>query len=198
MSQFEFFMTFYSLLLGLAVAELLLGFGNLLRARQQPRWGVLTPLLGVLILIQIIATFLDAWFKLQDIVVDMRGIAAPTLIGISYFTAALMAVPRDIEDWPSFDEYFHARKGMTLGPLIVANLLTILVHELPLVVTDRPVEIAAYAIVNGLLLLLLVAPLFTRRRGIAIAAMLAQILIMLLIYATQLRIAGMVAHLLGA
>jgi len=35
MSQFEFFMAFYSLLIGLGVAELLLGFVNLLRHRNR-------------------------------------------------------------------------------------------------------------------------------------------------------------------
>ena len=39
MSQFEFFMTFYSLLLGLGVAELMLGFANILRAKVRPRRG---------------------------------------------------------------------------------------------------------------------------------------------------------------
>ena len=67
MNQFEFFMGFYGLLLGLSVAELLLGFGNLVRAPNQPRWGVLTPLVGLLIFVQLIASFSDAWVKLQNV-----------------------------------------------------------------------------------------------------------------------------------
>ncbi len=39
MDQFEFFMGFYGLLLGLSVAELLLGFGNLVRAPETAPLG---------------------------------------------------------------------------------------------------------------------------------------------------------------
>ena len=67
MSQSEFFMTFYSLLLGLAVAELLLGFANLARAHHRPALGLLTPALGLLVFLQVMASLLDAWRKLQDV-----------------------------------------------------------------------------------------------------------------------------------
>ncbi|WP_431469417.1 hypothetical protein [Sphingosinithalassobacter sp. LHW66-3] len=60
MSQFEFFMTFYGLLLGLAVAELMAGFANLIGAKARPRLGLFTPLLGFTVFIQLMATFLDA------------------------------------------------------------------------------------------------------------------------------------------
>ncbi|MFL9839953.1 hypothetical protein ABS767_03160 [Sphingomonas sp. ST-64] len=99
MSQFEFFMTFYSLLVGLAVAELLLGFMNLLRHRQRPKLGLFTPLLGALVFLQLMALFIDAWVSLQDVQISIQGLAIPTLIGVSAFAASVLVVPRDPEDW---------------------------------------------------------------------------------------------------
>lgn len=197
MTQFEFFMTFYSLLLGLAVAELLLGFGNLLRARTQPKWGILTPLLGLLLFIEIMATFADAWMKLQDVGIDLRGIAVPALIGVAYFTAALLCVPRDIEDWPSLDDYFHARKRFILGALLVANLLTIVFIELRGVFAQRPAAIIAYFVINLTMLVLAAAPLFTRSRRVAAGSMISLMLIFVILYMTELRIAGLVEYLFG-
>lgn len=190
-------MTFYSLLLGLAVAELLMGFGNLLRARIQPKWGMLTPLLGLLFFLQIMTTFADAWMKLQDVDIDLRGIAVPALIGVAYFTGALLCAPRDIEDWPSLDDYFHARKRFTLGALLAANLLTITFMELRIVLADRPAAIIAYALINATMLALTAAPLFTRSRRVAAGSMIGLMLIFVVLYMTQLRITGLVERLLG-
>ena len=45
MSAFEFFFSFYGLILGLSVAELLGGFARTLNRNPRPRFGLLTPLL---------------------------------------------------------------------------------------------------------------------------------------------------------
>ena len=67
MSQFEFFMTFYGLLLGLAVAELFSGFARVLQERTPPRVGLMLPVIGLIALIELIATFIDAWASLQAV-----------------------------------------------------------------------------------------------------------------------------------
>lgn len=79
MTQFEFFMTFYGLLLGLAVAELFGGFASILRERAPPRLGVILPLVGVIALIEIMATFIDAWMSLRGIGINMPQFAVPML-----------------------------------------------------------------------------------------------------------------------
>ncbi|MEI9850618.1 MAG: hypothetical protein WDN24_06885 [Sphingomonas sp.] len=130
MSQFEFFMTFYGLLLGLAVAELLLGFANLLRHRARPQLGLLTPLLGILVFLQMLAVFIDAWRNLQGIEISMNGLALPTAIGVVLFGVNVIVVPRDPTEWSHLDEYFHANRRWSIGLLILANLL-ILGNEIP-------------------------------------------------------------------
>src|SRR5688572_26793491 len=133
MSQFEFFMTFYGLLLGLAVAELLLGFANLLREPVRPKLGLLTPLMGAQFLVQIMTTFFDAFTKLQGVGIDFAGLALPTLIGLLFFFGAVIVVPRRAEDWASLDDYFFRQRRLTVTVLIGATVATMAI-ELPLVI----------------------------------------------------------------
>ncbi|RYY22424.1 MAG: hypothetical protein EOP62_23205 [Sphingomonadales bacterium] len=174
MSQFEFFMTFYSLLLGLGVAELMLGFANILRAKVRPRLGLLTPLLGVAIFLQAMATFLDAWLKLQDVALNFGGLAIPTLIGLCFFVLGTVAVPRDLEDWPSLDDYFYSTRRWSIGLLLAVNLL-IIGYEMPMVVelvaNGKTATVTRYLMVNGLLLALIFTALFARPRAVIAAAL---------------------------
>jgi hypothetical protein len=177
-SQFEFFMTFYSLLLGLAVAELLLGFANLLRHRARPKLGLLTPLLGMFVFLQLMATFIDAWGRLQHVALTMDGLALPTGIGVLLFFVSVIVVPRDPAEWTDLDEYFRANRRWAIGLVIAANLL-VLGYEAPnLPRANVPVYITinvlGFALMGGAMLL---------RRRLAIAACLgALILFFLYIY----------------
>jgi hypothetical protein len=132
MSSFEFFMTFYGLLLGLAVAEVLLGFANLLRHRARPRLGLLTPLLGLLVFLQLMAIFIDAWSRLQSVAITMEGLALPTAIGVMMFFVSVILVPRDPAEWSDLDDYFRLNRRWTIGLLIGVNIL-VLGYEAPFV-----------------------------------------------------------------
>jgi hypothetical protein len=125
-------MTFYSLLLGLAVAELLIGFANLLRHRARPRLGLLTPLLGLIVFLQLMATFIDAWSRLQGVAITMEGLALPTAIGVILFFLSVIVVPRDPAEWSDLDDYFRLNRRWAIGLLIVANIL-VLGYEAPFV-----------------------------------------------------------------
>lgn len=136
MSEFEFFMTFYGLLLGLGVAELLNGFANILREKSPPRLGWLVPMLGLLILVEMIANFSDAWLNFRTLDVGLVEFAPATLIGILYYVAAVTLLPRDLGDWPSLTNYFFQRRRWIVGALLLANLLVTLVstsRTIPLV-----------------------------------------------------------------
>lgn len=123
MGQFEFFMAFYGLLLGLGVAELLGGFANLLREKSPPRLGLVTPLIGGLVLTEMLANFIDAWVKFQDIDIALAPLFVPTLIGLIYFVVAVIVVPRDLSDWADLDTYMARRRRWIVGLLILANAL---------------------------------------------------------------------------
>lgn len=123
LTQFEFFWAFYGLLLGLAVAELLSGFASLLRESAPPRLGLVTPLLGAQILVEMLATYVDAWRSFQGLGVSLADFALPTLIGLLYFVAAVIIIPRRLSDWGSLDDYFDKRRKWIVGTLLLANMM---------------------------------------------------------------------------
>ena len=61
MSQFEFVFSLFGLLLGLSIAEVMSGFGKAVKARSRLRIGWLTPLLGVLVMLDLTSFWTIAW-----------------------------------------------------------------------------------------------------------------------------------------
>lgn len=173
MSQFEFFMTFYGLLLGLGTAELFGGFAGILRERQMPRLGLILPLMGLIALFEITATFIDAWANLRGIVIRLEDLVVPLLIGLSYFVLGVVMMPRHFEDWPDLDSYFDHRRRWIVGLFLVANLLVI-ATELPsvqaMIAAKRWDAVTWYYSRNTWLLGSYVLLLFSRRRWLDIAA----------------------------
>lgn len=173
MDQFEFFFAFFGLLLGLALAELLNGYAAILREKVRPAWGYVTPLLGVLIVIEIAATFVDAWLKLKTVDIDLVGFALPGLIGIAYYVAAVMAVPRHAEDWATLDDYFYARRYWIVGLLIGANLGHVALElpaMAPMFQAEKPV-LFRYLVANFVLFGAYLTLLVAKRRWLSVMAM---------------------------
>ena len=172
MNNFELFMSFFGLLLGLAVAELMSGFANLARARDRPKIGIITPVLGVTIFLLIMASLLDAFRKLQEVPVSLIGFALPTLIGIAYFVAAAAAVPRDHGGWASLDDYFFERRTWTAGMLLAATVLTLgieLRFSTGMIRNAQWGKFAEYAGSNGLWLAAHVVTLTAGKRWLVLA-----------------------------
>ncbi len=140
MSSFEFFMAFYGLLLGLAFAELMSGFASLLRERMPPRLGVITPLVAAIVFVEMLANFVDAWNRLQEVRIAFLPLLVPTIIALVYFAVAVILVPRDLSEWPALDDYFDRRKRWIVGLLLGVNLF--------IVATTTPAALAS-AIVRG-------------------------------------------------
>jgi len=193
-TPFEFFMGFYGLLLGIGLAELLLSFGRLIRARTRPTIGLLTPTLGLLVFLQIIASLIDAWLRLQHLRIDLIDMAIPILIGIAYFLAAVTVVPDDHNEWQSLDDYFFAKRIWTLGPVLAVFLLT-LGLEIPS--TMHMVEeanwfgFARYLAINIVVLVAIAAALLAKAPRVVLAAMLIHVAMLSYIYSVVLRDLGL-------
>jgi len=194
MSKFEFFMGFYGLLLGIGLAELLLGFGRLIRARTRPKIGLLTPAVGVLVFLQIIASMIDAWLRLQNLRVDLIDMAIPTIIGVAYFLAAVTVTPDDHAEWPNLDDYFFARRNWTLGPLIGVFFLTLAI-EIPntihMIEHARWANLANYIALNSVGLIALMFAWRSKRPRVVLAGLVAWIATVGFIYSVYLRVLGL-------
>ena len=124
MTIFEFVFSLYSLLFGLALAQVFAGFGNTLQERHKIRVGWLTPLLGLFVIVDL-TSFWEIGWELRD----MSGrpyflylLAGVLLAGI-YYLAARLVFPRDFVEWPDFDVYYFRHKQWVFGGILVCNLI---------------------------------------------------------------------------
>ncbi|HTU13054.1 MAG TPA: hypothetical protein VMG08_19350 [Allosphingosinicella sp.] len=166
-------MTFYGLLLGLGTAELFGGFASILRERNPPRLGIILPLVGLIALIEIMATFIDAWTSLRGIGINMPQFAVPMLVGLVYFVLGVVMIPRHLDDWPDLDSYFDRRRPWIVGLLLAANLLLMVTEITAMIQGHRPSDMTAltyYALRNLWLLASYAVLLFSRRRWLDYAA----------------------------
>lgn len=67
MGDFEYLFTFYALLLGLAIANVTTGFGDMWRERKVQPIGVCPPLLGLVVLIGGMNIWIRYWHSQHSI-----------------------------------------------------------------------------------------------------------------------------------
>lgn len=121
MTNFEFVFSLLGLLLGLALANVLAGLSNALQERRKLKVGILTPLLGLLITLDITSYWTVAW--------SLRGALQPSffflLCGLAvtgtYYFISRMVFPRNTAEWPDFDVYYWGYKRWLLAGVIFCD-----------------------------------------------------------------------------
>ncbi|WP_448663502.1 hypothetical protein ACG3SL_02185 [Sphingomonas sp. CJ20] len=123
MSPFELVFAVFALLLGLAVAEVLGGFARTLKLRRKVRIGWLTPLLGVLVVLDLMTLWLAAW-EYRDLVAAnyLTLVVMLALVG-GYYLFATLVFPDDPAEWPDFDLWYDQHNELVLGGMLAINLL---------------------------------------------------------------------------
>lgn len=124
MDAFSFVFSLFGLLLGLALAEVLGGFGNVLQERRKIRVGWQTPMLGLLVALDITSFWTFAW--------QIRASIPPRYIALfvglcftgSYYLIARLVFPRDFAEWPDLDVYYDQHKRWVLAGVIMLNLVS--------------------------------------------------------------------------
>lgn len=123
MDAFSFVFTLFGLLMGLALAEALSGFGTAIELRHKIRIGWLTPLLALCICFDIVSFWLIAWQNRTAIPVNFSSLAAGLVIFGIYYLIAQLVFPDDIERWPDLDEYYFRHRRWIIGGSYLCNLL---------------------------------------------------------------------------
>jgi hypothetical protein len=121
--SFSYFITFYGLILGLALTELLGGFAHMVRARALRKLEPQTALLALFILIDICSTWIDSWVSLKQVTVDLAGLWAPVLIAICFYLAAAVVFPHDEADHERLADYYRERKRFVVALLLAIEML---------------------------------------------------------------------------
>ena len=163
MSAFEFFFSFYGLLLGLSLAAIATGLATAIQHRKSVHIGWRTPLLAVFVALDIASFWDSAWTNFRLLPFSYGLLVAGLVIALVYFVAASLVFPHRIEDGDSLDDHFRANKRPVLLLLILANLLNVAV--LLMVNLDRPggmMVMATYAVTMALYLVLVGAAAFAK------------------------------------
>ncbi len=125
MSNFDFVFTLFGLLLGLSLAEVLGGFGRALQKRRKVRIGWLTPMLGLIVLLDVSSFWLVAWAVRDAIPIAYFPMMCGLLICGLYYLVATLVFPHDLDEWPDFDPYYFAHKAQVIGGIIGCNALAL-------------------------------------------------------------------------
>lgn len=123
MSAFEFFFSFYGLVLGLSVAAIATGLAAAIQHRRKVQIGWLTPLLAVFVCLDIASFWSTAWDSLQHLPLSYGLLVAGLAIALTYFVACSLVFPHQIVDGDRLDDHFWANKRTVLALMIAANLL---------------------------------------------------------------------------
>lgn len=125
MSAFEFFFSFYGLLLGFSVAELVGGFARVLHERQSVKFGVLTPLLAIFVAADIATFWVQAWSIFRPAPFNFALLILGLVVASTFYMAAALVFPRDATATPNLDDHFWKNRSLILFCVLAANLLMI-------------------------------------------------------------------------
>ena len=125
MTNFEFVFSLFGLLLGLALAEVLGGFGSAIQHRRKVRIGWLTPLLGSLVALDVTSFWMVAWSVRDMVPAHYFSLLCGLLIMGLYYLIANITFPNDIGEWPDYDAYYFEHRKWVLGGMVLCNVLAI-------------------------------------------------------------------------
>lgn len=124
MSAFEFFFSFFGLILGLSVAEVMTGVARVLKRRERIKVGYVTPLLAILLLVDLASFWSNTWGMMQDIQISLGLLVVGVMVAGVYFLAASLLFPEDMDEWSSLDSFYDSHKRWVVGGVWSANMLS--------------------------------------------------------------------------
>lgn len=126
MTTFEFLFSLYGLVLGLAIAEILGGFARALDSRPRVTIGWLTPLLGLLLLLDLTTYWAVAWMFRDLIPNGLTALFGALAFTSFYYLAAYRVFPRELDDTTDLNARFFEVRQFVLSLVICARVLQLL------------------------------------------------------------------------
>ncbi len=119
MSAFEFLFGFFGLLLGIAVANVGIGFGKLWRVRGKVQIGVCVPLLGVWLLSHAVLNWTGAWSNLQGIPINPTVFIISLAVALPYVVVSTVMFPDDADTHTSLDEFYLSHSRLVMVAMMI-------------------------------------------------------------------------------
>lgn len=165
MTPFEFFFSFYGLVLGLSLTVMATGAARAFKHRKSVRVGWLTPLLATFVALDISTFWGAAWSSFRLLPYSYGMLVLSLAIALVYFIAASLVFPEAEDGVARLDDHFWANKRAVLLLVIVSNALA---WTAAIVIAwpseNRASEIFGEAVNAVFFLLLTVPAALTRRR----------------------------------
>ena len=125
MSNFEFVFSLFGLLLGLALAEVLGGFGAAIQHRKKVRIGWLTPGLGTLVALDLTSFWMVAWSTRDLVPAHYVSLFFGLILFGTYYMIARISFPDDPGEWPDYDDYYFENRQWVLGGIVLCNVFAV-------------------------------------------------------------------------
>lgn len=123
MSAFEFSFTFYGLVLGLSVVELVAGVARTVHGGGRFRVGWLTPLVAIYLALDVATFWNQSWVINQHAPYSFTLLVLGLTSAGLFYIAASLVFPRDTEDSYDLTEHFWRHRRMIFGMVLAANTL---------------------------------------------------------------------------
>jgi hypothetical protein len=125
MNGFDFLFSFYSLLLGLAVARVATGFADMWRGRKNMVVGISPILLGLFILFSAAQQWMSFWEKRSVLTMGPWPILVSMGTALPYVFVSQAMLPREQDTWASLEDYYMAHSRVLIGALLVPPVITL-------------------------------------------------------------------------
>lgn len=120
MEEFDYAVTLFGLLLGLALTEALSGLARALKSRRHVRIGWSTALLGILVACDVVTFWVFGWQLRAQITASWPMMFAGFLVTGIYFVAASLIFPASPDE--DHEAHFAANYRLVLAGVLVCNL----------------------------------------------------------------------------
>lgn len=165
MSAFEFFFSFYGLVLGLSVAVIATGVARAFKHRKTVPVGWKTPMLAAFVALDI-ATFWDAaWTNFSTAPYSYGLLIAGLVVATVYFVATSLIFPEPDDTVQNLDVHFWANKRAIMLLLVLANLMMLIGAVWMSMARGGGLEVAVSYSFNLVIYLVLVIPAALTRRA---------------------------------
>jgi hypothetical protein len=123
--EFDFYFSFYGLLLSLSAGTVIIRFADVIGERRGRQIGLLAPLLGLFVLLDITSFWIWAWRARSAFQISYAYMYFGLAIAVAYFFSASQVFPKETGDWRSLDDHYWKRKRFVLPGIIFANVAVI-------------------------------------------------------------------------
>lgn len=181
---FDFMFGFYGLLLGLAVAEIAAGFSRAWDERKRRPLGLVGPLFGAVLLLDLLTYWLSAWGHraIGTVTFEVAFIAA--IAALLYYFASTQVFPKEGQA-ESLDDHIMEHRRAVVFCVIASNLTTFGPAFVEEVLWLHELDVASLAIWSGLNTIyygLLIAAAWVKSRKVVAAILIACLTYMVAAY----------------